>query len=376
MKNTRICTRCVMTNEGDASIRFNKKGECNYCTRALSRMDKEYLANAQGEQKLKLLLEEIKQKGATKKYDCIMGISGGLDSSYVLYLGAKWGLRILAVHIDDGFDTELAAENIRRLVEKCNVKLITIKPDEKEFNDLTLSFMKASVPNIAIPQDNVLFAALYRFAKENEMTYFLSGFNFVLESILQNGNTHIAYDVKHIHALQKKFGKETINKLSLMSYYEYLRIRKDLGIKKINPLNYIDYNKARALKELEEFCGYKYYEAKHHESILTRFLQCYWLPKKFNVDKRTSHLSSIIVAGQMTREEALLEMKKPPIRDEVIKQDIKYIINKLCITQEEFEKIMALPPRQHKQYKTDSLKIFCINFLMKIKGKLKYKRKK
>lgn len=364
----KTCARCIMTDKGDDTIKFDKNCICNYCTRALARMPSNYFPNEAGNKKLQKMLTEIKEHGKDKKYDCMMGISGGLDSSYLLYLGHKWGLRILAIHIDDGFDTELAKQNIKNLSEKCEVELITIKPNEAAFNDLTLSFLKASVPNIAIPQDSVLFSWLYKYAEDNGIKYFLSGYNFALENILQWGNTHYHDDLVHIKDIHKKFGTVEINELPLMSYAQKVKMRKKLKIQTLAPLNFIDYNKKRAIDELEKFCGFKYYEAKHYESIFTRFLQCYYLPTKFGVDKRTSHLSSLIVAGQMTRTEALKEMEKPPVNDETLQADILLITTRLGITREEFDAIMALPPRQHNFYKTDSKRRF---LFYQLPGKVK-----
>ncbi len=233
-----------------------------------------------------------------------MGISGGLDSSYLAYLGYKWGLRILAVHIDDGYDTEISKSNIKKLCDAAHVDLKTIVPDASQFNELTLAYMKAGVPNLAVPQDIILLAFLYDTVKESGVKYFLSGGNFALESILQQGNTFNAMDTVNIKDIFKRFGRDSIDKLKFISSYRkycYMRTGK---IAEYRPLNYIDYNRERAFKELEEFCGFEYYGRKHLENILTAFIQLYWLPKKFGVDKRSSHMSSMIVSGQMTREEA------------------------------------------------------------------------
>lgn len=183
-----------------------------------------------------------------------MGISGGLDSSYLAYLGAKkWGLRILAVHIDDGYDTDLAKTNIANLCKACKIELKTIVPDAEQFNDLTRAYFLAEVPNVAVPQDNILFACLYDYAKKYGIKYFLSGGNFALEGILQKGNSYQAYDTVNIKAIHKRFGRIPIDKLPLLS-----QTGRDIdayihGIKSLRPLNYIDYNRDRAIKELSDF---------------------------------------------------------------------------------------------------------------------------
>ena len=355
------CTRCVMDNSSDETITFDEHGYCNYCTEALKRKDSEYFPNEEGQRRLKSMLDKIKQDGIGKKYDCMMGISGGLDSSYLAYLGHKWGLRILAVHVDDGFDTEISKNNIRKLVDAAGIDLITIKPDEQQFNALTKAYMKAGVPNLAVPQDNVLFAALYKYARKNKIKYFLSGGNFALESILQRGNTHSAYDVVNIRAINKLFGTEKIDKLPLISEYQRLFDGYILSLKTVQPLNYVDYNRDRAFKELKEFCGFEYYGRKHLENMLTAFIQLIWFPQKFGVDKRTSHLSSMIVSEQLTRTQALDLLKKPLIEDNETMDCYKsYILNKLCISDTELSQMIRHLGVQHTEYNYDKRKLLRI----------------
>ena len=344
------CTRCVMDNKSDQTIKFNEKGECNYCTESFAKIGKVYFPNEEGQVKLESLLNEIKAYGEGKKYDCIMGLSGGLDSSYLAYLGYKWGLRVLAVHIDDGYDTEISKRNLQKLISATGFDYEVIVPDAEQFNDLTLAFMKAGVANIAIPQDNVLFAFLYKKMKENKIKYFLSGGNFALECILQQGNTYKANDVVNIKDIHKKFGTKPIDKLEFISTIQKGIDNKVLGIKTPRPLNYIDYNRERAFKELEEFCGFEYYGRKHLENILTAFAQLYWFPKKFDVDKRTSHLSSMIVSGQMTRDEALAELEEPLYDEKMMNEYISIIKARMGISDKEFFEIMSAPTHQNKEY--------------------------
>lgn len=351
---SRVCTRCIMSNASDEWILFDEKGQCKYCNTAFENIGKIYFPNDEGQKRLHSLLGKVKDSGKGKKYDCIMGISGGLDSSYLAYLGYKWGLRVLAVHIDDGFDTEISKENIRKLISVTGFDYEVIKPDATQFNDLTLAYMKAGVPNIAIPQDNILFAFLYKKMREYKIKYFLSGGNFALESILQRGNTYHAFDVTNIIDIHNKFGKEPIDKLELLSNKQVQEDQKILGIESPRPLNYIDYNREKAFRELSEFCGFEYYGRKHLENILTAFIQLYWFPKKFGVDKRRSHLSSMIVSGQMTREEALREMEEPIYDRKMMESYIAIIKNNLKITDEEFNEIMSAPVHQHEEYAVDS----------------------
>lgn len=356
MDKYRRCTRCVMDNASDSTIRFDENGYCNYCTQALSEIGSTvYFPDEEGERKLQNLIKMLKREGERKTYDCIMGISGGLDSSYLAYLGYKWGLRILAVHIDDGYDTEISSSNIKRLCEAAHIELRTIKPDSKQYNALTLAYMKAGVPNLAIPQDNILFAFLYDTVKESGIKYFLSGGNFALESILQQGNTYNAMDVVNIKDINCKFGKEKIDKLHFVSSYHkyyYQKIGKAITLR---PLNYIDYNRDRAFLELKEFCGFEYYGRKHLENILTAFVQLYWLPKKFGVDKRTSHCSSMIVSGQLTRDQALAELAEPMYDESLMERYIQIIKKNMDISDAEFNKIMNAPIHQHTEYRTDKL---------------------
>lgn len=347
------CTRCVMDNSSDETITFNEKGECSYCTTALSQINKIYYPNEKGKEKLDALLHKIKTHGRNKKYDCVMGLSGGLDSSYLAYLGHKWGLRVLAIHIDDGYDTNISKSNLKKLISATGFDYEVITPDADQFNDLTLSFMKAGVPNIAIPQDNVLFAYIYKRMKEEKIKYFLSGGNFALECILQKGNSYKASDVVNIKDIHKKFGCKRIDKLNFLSTMQSVIDKRILKIESPRPLNYINYNRDKAFAELENFCGFQYYGRKHLENILTAFIQLYWFPKKFGVDKRTSHLSSMIVSGQMNRADALKELDKPLYNEKEMAEYISFIKEKLGINDDEFEKIMSAPTHQHQEYKTE-----------------------
>ena len=368
----KVCTRCIMDNRSDGTITFDQNGYCNYCTEGINSIKKGYFPGKEGERKLKNMLDKVKLEGKDKKYDCMMGISGGLDSSYLAYLGEKWGLRILAVHIDDGFDTEITKDNLKKLSEGTNIELIDIIPDQEQYNNLIKAYLRAGVPNLAVPQDNILFAYLYKYAKENGIKYFLSGQNLALESILQRGNTYIPYDLVNIKDIHKSFGTKPIDKLPLLSLFKKDVDRFILKIETLCPLDYIDYNRVGAFKELNEFCGFTYYGGKHLENELTKFIQLYYFPKKFNVDKRTSHFSSLIISGQITREEALTEIKKPLYNEEEMNKTITYVLNKLELTKEELDKIMDEPSRQHNYYKT-SLYVPLRDILAKIRRNVFYR---
>lgn len=349
------CKRCIMDDSSDIYIRFDSDGYCSYCNKAIENLNKAY--NDENKSvKLNQIINTIKQDGIGLEYDCLMGISGGLDSTYLAYIGAiKWGLRICAIHVDDGFDTALSVQNIKRLCDHCNIKLITIKPDKEQYLSLTRAFIRAEVPNIAIPQDNILFAILYQYAQKHNLKYFLSGSNLSLESIIQKGNTYTNSDVCHIKAINRKFGEGKIDKLPLLSMHKIKSISKKHDIHTLALLNYIDYNKKEAIAELERACGFEYYKAKHLENTLTKVIQLKWFVEKFKVDKHKSHLSSLIVSGQMTREEALLELEKPMYDAAEMKEDVDYILSELNISEEEFNTLLKRKGIQHTEYPTDPI---------------------
>lgn len=355
-----ICTRCVMDNVGDDTIKFEADGTCNYCNYALSRMDNVYYPNDEGKNKLDRMIMKLKKEGKNKEFDCLMGISGGLDSAYLAFLAAKkWGLRILAVHIDDGFDTVIAKQNINKLCIALDIKLIIERPDKLQYMDLIKSFIRAGVPSIAIPQDHVLLACLNKYAKKYNMKYFLSGANFSLESILQRGNAHNAADGVHVMDIHKLYGEVPLTTIPLITLFEkYVGQKYISRITTIKPLDYIDYNRNRAIRELKDNVGFDYYGGKHYESVFTKFVQAYYLPKKFGVDKRKSHLSSLIISGQMTREEALEEIRRPLYEYNQMEEDIKYILREIGMSHAEFDKIMKEPVKTHLDYKVSILTSF------------------
>lgn len=352
MSNHQRCTRCIMSNKSDPAITFDTNGYCNYCSRAIKAGEVTYFPNKEGEKKLREMIEMLKREGEGKSCDALMGISGGLDSAYLAYLGTqKWGLRVTAVHIDDGFDTAIATQNIHRLCEKCGISLITIEPDKEQYNELTRAYMLAGVPNLAVPQDNVLFTYLYHYARDNQIKYYLSGGNYALECILQRGHTIDVYDMENIKDINSKFGRGNLDRLDMMTVWEK---HVNPPVKELRPLNFINYNRERALQELSEFCDFQYYGAKHLENDFTAFLQLYWLPQKFGVDKRTSHLSSMIISGQMSREEALRKMEEPLYDPTWMDSVISRIKEAFDFSDAEWTALMAAPTHDHERYKRDT----------------------
>lgn len=339
-----------MDNSSDSTIVFDEHGHCNYCKSALSYRGRKYFPN--GDVQLKAIVERIKKESKGKRYDCTLGLSGGLDSSYVLYIGARLGLRMLAVHIDDGLDTDIAKHNVDKLCRTANVDIEYIHPDREQYADLTLSFFKAGLQGVAIPQDNILIRALREYTRKFDVKYLLSGSNFALESILEHSAGVSAKDRCHILNVHKLFGTKSIDKLQLESITGYYLSRVLSPVKTVLPLNYIDYNKDRAFQELHEFSGFEYYGGKHHENVLTRFMQGYYLPVKYGMDKRKSHLSSLIMAGQLSRDEALLELDKPTYESpEIQEADTNLLAEYFGLSRQEFEKILDIPAKQHSDYK-------------------------
>jgi len=286
-----------------------------------------------------------------------MGLSGGLDSSYLAYLGAKkWGLRILAVHVDDGFNTETAEHNIRNLANNSGLTLVVKKVATVEYMDIVRAFIRAGLPGLAIPQDNVILKQLYLALNEYRIKYLLSGANFALESILQRSHGNNACDSVHIRHIHSLYGSTPLSELRMVSLYERYFAEKYLhGVAMVRPLDLIDYQRDRAIAELVEESGFSYYGGKHEESILTKFLQTYYLPKKFGFDKRRSHLSSLVISGQMTREQAVRELEKPLFDAREIESDIDVILAKIGMDRLEFEQLMTQEGRQHSDYRTSPL---------------------
>ena len=344
-----ICTRCIM-DTSDPEITFDTEGRCNHCTEALGRMEGRLLPQAQREQALAILVENIKAEGRGKDYDCIIGVSGGVDSTTVAYMTKKLGLRPLAVHFDNGWDSELAVDNIKRTVEQLGIELYTYVVDWEEFRDLQLCFLRASVANCEIPTDHGITALLFRMAAKEGTRFILSGSNLATEAIMPYAWGHYNQDLKHIKALHKRFGKrplKTMPLISLFDYFSHVFIRR---IRQIPFLNYIDYRKDDAKELLASEIGWRDYGGKHYEAIWTRFFQGYYLPTKFGYDKRRAHLSTLICSGQIHREEALREMEKPIYPPDLLREDMQFVMKKFGVNKEQFDTILQAPNRKASEY--------------------------
>lgn len=341
----RICNRCVM-DTSDSQIVFDDNGNCNHCTSA-----EKFVNNIEDKRKnfsLSDYAEKVKREGQGKKYDCIVGISGGVDSCYCIYLAKKIGLRPLAVHFDNGWDAELAVQNIKQILEQLDVDLYTYVVNWQEFRDLQLSFLRASTPDCEIPTDHMIKPVLGMAAHKYGIKTVWLGNNQSSESILPDTWSHGHRDWKYIYSVQKEFGSKPLETFPHFNRLD--EIYFNLKVNWFPILDYIDYDKEQAKKLLIDEFGWRDYGGKHFESFYTKFYQSYILPVKFGFDKRRMHLSSLIVSGQLTREQALNILEKLPYDKENIDRDIEYFLDKMEITREEFDKIMAEKPKSFWDY--------------------------
>lgn len=351
-KEYQICTRCVMDTT-DPDIRFDENGYCNHCTDAIKRLNEIYFVDEElKKSRLETIVDKIKKEGKGKKYDCIIGLSGGVDSSYLAYVAVKeLKLRPLAVHLDNGWNTELAVKNINNIVEKLNIDLYTHVLGWNEFKELQLAFLKASVIDIELLTDHAIGETIYRINKKFKIGYFLSGFNCQSETVMPTKWLYpYKMDSLNIKDIYRKHGiKLPLKTFKFLNFYEYLTFGKN-QMKLIPILNNVDYIKEKAIKVLKEELDWRDYGNKHEESFFTKFYQSYILPKKFNVDKRRAHLSSLICTNQKSRDQALEELALPILNNE--ENDINYFIKKLGLSMQEFERIMILPPIEHWYFKS------------------------
>ena len=297
------------------------------------------------------MLTEMKAYGKGKEYDCLIGVSGGVDSTYLAYMAKEWGLRPLILHIDNGWNTELSVMNIESLVKKLGYDLFTYVIDWNEIRDLQLAYLKASVLDIDVPTDNAYAAGVFKIASEKKIRHILTGHNTVTEGWLPPTFTHFKYDIINMKAIHKQYGKVPLKTFPYMGVgkgWYYLKVK---GLKTWAPLNWIDYNKAAVKKFITEKLGWRDYGGKHYENSFTRFYQGYILHKKFGVDKRKSHLSTLICSGQITRNEAVEEIKKDPYpSEELLNEDREYVLKKLGIKEDEFVRLMEEKPKLHTDY--------------------------
>jgi N-acetyl sugar amidotransferase len=339
----------------DPNITFDDQGVCDHCRNYYNNILPNWHPNERGWQILEKTINKIKTDGVGRDHDCLIGISGGIDSSYLTYLAKeKFGLRPLIFHVDAGWNSQLAVNNIERLVDQLGLDLYTEVIDWEEMRDLQLAFFKAQVPHLDTPQDHAFFASLYNFAAKHGLKYILTGANYSTECVHNPLEWHYhASDLIHLRDIHKKFGQHTLVKFPLADilkykvYYRYIK-----GVRIVKPLNYIRYVKEDAMQLLMDRFGWQNYSQKHYESRFTKFLEGYWLPKKFGYDKRRVKFSSLILTKQMTREDALEEVSRPAYDENTISQDFEYIATKLGLSSSELQDLMDAPIKSYRDYKS------------------------
>lgn len=338
----------------DQEIIFDENGNCNHCNSAIELGKRQWFPDGSGEGILLKRFEKIKYEERNKEFDCIIGLSGGVDSSFLAYYAVKNGLRPLVVHVDCGWNSEMAVKNIENVVKNLNIELHTFVVNWEEMKDLQRAFFKASVPDQDIPQDHAIFAALYNFADKNKIKYVLNGLNFSTESIMPENWGYQAMDYRHLKSIHKRFGGKKLKDYPTLNFFEryiYFTVIRRMEI--IDPLNFIDYRKDEVIELMKKELGWQYYGGKHYESRFTKFFQSYYLPKKFKFDKRRAHLSSLIVSGQMVRQDALRIMEEKVYNDDEIGNDMEYVAKKLDWSPDEFRAVIDLAPHRHQDYPTN-----------------------
>lgn len=351
-----ICSNCIM-DTSDSNIVFDERGQCDYCNNYYSNVLPNWHTGERGEAELRGIVEKIKEAGRGQPHDCIVGISGGIDSSYMTYLAKeKFGLRPLLFHVDAGWNSQQAVHNIERLVDALELDLHTEVVNWPEMQDLQLAFFKAQVPNLDIPQDHVFGAALYNYAAKNGIKYILNGGNYSTECVREPLEwAYHASDLTHIRDVHRRFGTRPLTTLPTADIFKYkIYYRYVKGVTVVRPLNYVPFVKDEVVQFLVDTFGWQRYAHKHYESRFTRFFEGWWQLHKFGFDKRRTHFSSLILTKQMTRDAALETIAKPPYDPELAKQDFEFVANKLDITVDELQAIFDGPNRKHSDYRTAS----------------------
>lgn len=353
VENYQICTNCVM-DSSDSRIVFDEHGVCDHCNDFKKNVEPFWFTNEIGRNQLEKIVAKIKKEGRGKEFDSILGISGGVDSSYMLHLAVKeFGLRPLVFHVDGGWNSELAVHNIHVMIDKLGLDLYTEVINWEEMKDFQLAFFKSGVPHIDIPQDHAFVATLYNFAYKHNIKYILNGGNLSTECV-RNPMEFLYYgtDMQQINDIISKFGTvkmETYPFSSIFRHKIFLRYIKRIQV--VRPLNFVPYNKENALRLLENEYGWKPYPQKHFESRFTKFYESYWLPERFGFDTRRVQFSSLILTNQMTRQEALEKLKTPAYNPETIDEDFKFIATKLGISVEELKQYLNMPKKFYWDYK-------------------------
>lgn len=346
------CSRCILDSTDDANLILDEQGVCNHCHYYDSQKTLLVKEGQEASVLLEKTLTKIKQYGKNKPYDCLIGLSGGVDSSYVAYLAKQFELRPLCVHFDNGWNSELAVMNIQNIVNTLNFDLHTYVIDWEEFKDLQLAYLKASVVDIEVLTDHAIYGAMFKIAKEYDIKYVLGGHNVVTEGVLPYHWTYNKKDYINIKAIHKEYGQKPLKSFPFLDRKMKKFISRS-GVEFINYLNWVPYIKKDVKKLLTDYLGWRDYGGKHYESIWTRFYQGYILPVKFGIDKRKAHLSTLVCSGQITKDEALKELAEPIYDPQLFKIDREFVLKKLDLTEAEFESIMRLPIRDHREFDTE-----------------------
>lgn len=344
------CAISVMDTIADPNIRFDENGISNYYYE-YQEAEKAFVhKGSAGEAALNRLVAQIKEEGKGKQYDCITGVSGGVDSTYLALMAKKLGLRPLIVHFDNGWNSELAVKNIENIISKLGFDLYTLVVDWEEFKDIQLAYLKASVVDIEAITDHAIIGTLHKLAAENGIKYILSGSNIVTEQVLPSNWIWSKGDAVNIKAIHARYGTVKLKTYPFFSAKDFLYYRKVKGITTVTPLNYLPYNKAAVKETIIKELEWRDYGGKHYESVFTRFYQGYILPVKFGIDKRKAHLSTLIFAGQITKAEALAELEHPIYNQEQMQIDLEFVLKKFNLSMEEFEALMRLKRRDHREF--------------------------
>ena len=349
-----ICCNCIM-DTSDPNITFDDLGWCEYCNNFQSLIKPNWNTGQEGMLALKVIADKIKKEGVGKDFDCIIGLSGGLDSSYTAYVAKEiMGLRPLLFHVDAGWNTDQAVGNIEKLVDGLGLDLYTEVVNWGEMKDLQLAFLKSQIADQDLPQDCAFFSALYKFANKHKIRHVLTGGNYSTECCREpeEWGGYPGIDKTLFLDIHKKFGTRPLKSFPLIDIFVYKVWHQHiLGMKVVKPLNSVPYIKSEAEETLERLFGWKKFQHKHHESRFTRFYEDYWMPRKFGYHKRRAHFSSLIMTGQMTRDAALERISKPEMDEHFLKQEFEYVANKLDLTVGELQEIFEGKNQTYKDYK-------------------------
>lgn len=348
----KACKKCLFTEVDHPGIQLDKDGVCDICKINQHRINQ--VNSYKSPELLNKFIINVK-KSKKRKYDCLIGISGGTDSSYMVYLAKKWGLNPLLMHVDGGWNSETSVINIERIVEKSGFDFVTEVLPWHEMRDLQTAFIKANVIDIDLPFDNAMLKYNYLIASKYRIKYILNGYSTTTEGIMPPRFTHYKMDKRNLIDIHKMHGNLPLEQLNLLGTFEYMYYNRVKKIRFVHPLNLIEYNKKEAQEIIEKEFDWQNYGGKHYENVFTRFYQGHILPKKFNVDKRKSHLSMLICDNQMTKEETQkLLFSSPPYPSELLERDDRiFFCKKLKLTPDEFDEYMNSPEVSHRKFKSD-----------------------